>query len=166
LRSADTSKSLLLFPVVAVVAAAVAFVMLAIVFGYKNAVYLYTVKLTYIPEPHALYDGNLFCFAMALMAIAITGLICGFASRRVRAEALHAAALTWLCPALVGMVATFPGGSYFCMWPVFFGALGLGLLYFGSREEGPGPSAVAGVLAFCRPRRCACFPPDGRYSCG
>jgi hypothetical protein len=151
-------KALLLFPVVAVVAAAVAFVMLAIVFGYKNAVYLYTVQLTYIPEPKALYEGNLFCFAIALMAIAITGLICGFASRWLRAEALHAAALTWLCPVLVGMVAFFPGGSYFCMWPVFFGALGLGLLYFGSREEGPGPRLLLASVLFAAPALCL-IPP-------
>ena len=151
-------KALLVMPLVAVVAAAVAFVMLAIVFGYHNAVYLYTIKLTYIPEPHALYDGNLFCFAIGLMAIAITGLMCGFASRRLRAEALHAAALTWLCPVLAGMVAMFPGGSYFCMWPIFFGALGLGLLYLGSREEGPGPGLLLASVFFAAPALCL-LPP-------
>jgi hypothetical protein len=151
-------KALLLFPVVAVMSAATAFAILAIVFGYHNAVYLYTVKITYIPEPRALYDGNLYCYAMALMAIAITGLIYCLASRRLRAEELHAAALTWLCPVLAGMVAFFPGGSYLCMWPVFFGALGLALLYFGGREQGPGPALLLASLLFAAPALCM-LPP-------
>jgi len=151
-------KALLLCPLAAVAALVIASVMLAIVFGYKNAVYLYTVKLTYIPEPHALYDGNLFCFAIGLMAAAITGLICGFAGRRLRPEALHAAALTWLCPALVAMLMMFPGGSYFCMWAIFFGTLGLALLYLGSREEGPTPVLLLASVLFAAPALCL-LPP-------
>ncbi|MEI7940419.1 MAG: M20/M25/M40 family metallo-hydrolase [Verrucomicrobiota bacterium] len=151
-------KALLLFPVVVVLSAAAAFGILALVFGYHNAVYLYTVKITYIPEPRALYDGNLYCYAMALMAIAITGLIYWLASRRLRAEELHAAALTWLCPVLAAMVAFFPGGSYLGMWSVFFGALGLALLYFGDREQGPGPALLLASLLFAAPALCL-LPP-------
>jgi hypothetical protein len=151
-------KSLLLFPVAALGSALIALAMFSIVFGYKNVVHLYTVKITYIPEPSALYDGNLYCYAFGLMALAFSGATYYFASRRLRVEELQAAAMTWLCPLLAVLVMKFSGGSYLAMWPILFGSLGLALLYFGKREEGPGPILLVAATLFAIPALCL-LPP-------
>ena len=150
--------SLLLFPLTALLSAGLALAMLAAAFGYDNMVHLYTVKITYIPEPRAFYEGNLYCYAFGLMALAVSGLIYGAASRRLRAEELHAAALTWLCPVLVGTMLTFSGGSYLFMWPILFGALGLALICLGDREKGPGPLLLLVAVLFAVPALCL-LPP-------
>ena len=150
--------SLLLFPLTAVLSAGLALAMLSAAFGYDNMVHLYTVKITYIPEPRAFYEGNLYCYAFGLMALAVAGLIYGAASRKLRAEELHAAALTWLCPVLVGTVLTFSGGSYLFMWPILFGALSLALICLGDREKGPGPLLLLAAVLFAIPALCL-LPP-------
>ncbi len=143
--------SLILFPVAALVVCAVVLGMLVAVFGYENVVHVYTVKLTYIPEPRAFYDGNLFCWSFALMTAAITLLIYGTAGRWIRTTSLYAAGLTWMCPVLVAALGPFAGGSYLFTWPILFGAAGLCLLYFGDREEGPGTALLLGALLFATP---------------
>ena len=158
LRLSGYLKALLLFPVAALLSAFAAIVMQCIVFGLKNTLHLYTVKFTYIPEPRALYDGNLYCCAFALMAIAVTGALYGLASRRLRAEELHAAVLTWLCPVAIGLTVKFPGGEYLGTWPVLFGALGLAVLCFGSREEEPGAPLLLLALLFAAPALCLLLP--------
>ncbi len=151
-------KSMLLFPVAALLAALLGTALFAAAFGFQNVLHLYLVKITYIPEPRALYDGNLFCSAIGLMAIATTGALYAWASRRLRAEELHAAALTWLCLLLAGLIIYLPGGSYLFTWPVLFGALGLGLLYLGRREEGPGAPVLLLASLFAAPALCL-LPP-------
>lgn len=146
--------SLLLFPTAAIPSAILACLMLAAVFGWDNMLHLYTVKFTYIPEPRAFYFGNYYCGTFALMAIAVTGLVYVTAARRLRAENLHAAALTWFCPALVVAVLYFPGGSYVMLWPLFFGTLGLALLYCCRRHEGPGPLLLLLSTLFATPALC------------
>jgi hypothetical protein len=153
--------ALLLFPLTAALSAGIALAMLSAAFGYENVVHLYTVKVTYIPEPRAFYEGNLYCYAFGLMALAVAGLIYCAASRRLRAEELHAAALTWLCPVLVGTVLTFSGGSYLFMWPILFGALGLALICLGNRETGPGPLLLLVAVLFAVPALCL-LPPGWR----
>ncbi len=151
-------KALLLFPLAALLSAAASLAMLSAAFGYDNMVHLYTVKLTYIPEPRAFYDGNLFCCSFGLMALAISGLVYGLAARRLLAEELCAAGLTWLCPVLAGLALYFTGASYLFMWPVFFGALGLALICLGNREEGPGPRLLLASVPFAAPALCL-LPP-------
>ncbi len=144
-------KALLLFPLAGVAAVAATLAMLSAAFGYDNMVHLYTVKLTFIPEPRAFYDGNLFCYSFGLMALALSGLIYWMAARRLRAEELYAAGLTWLCPLFAAFLLYFPGGSYLVTWPVFFGALGLALISLGDRETGPGPRLMLISTLFAIP---------------
>ena len=158
IRVGGFAAALLLFPVAAVLSAAAALAMLSAAFGFDNMVYLYTVKFTYIPEPRAFYDGNLFCCSFGLMALALSGLVYWAAARRLRAEELHAAGMTWLCPLLAVFLLYLPGGSYLAMWPVFFGALGLALICLGNRETGPGPLLLLISLLFAAPALCL-LPP-------
>lgn len=158
LRAAGYILSLLLFPLAAAFSTVLALAMFCAVFGYDNVLYLYTVKLTYIPEPRAMYDGDLFCYAFGLMTIAVTTAIYCLAGRKLRAEELHAAGLTWLCPVLALLATRFPGGSYLFMWPVLFGALGLALLYLGRRETGPGPLLLLLATLFAVPALCLLTP--------
>ena len=151
-------KALLLFPVAAVLSMAAALAMMSAAFGYENTVHLYTVKFTYIPEPRAFYDGNLFCCSFGLMALALSGLVYFAAARRLRAEELHAAGLTWLLPVLAGLVLYLDGGSYLATWPILFGACGLALLYLGKRESGPGSLPLLASLLFAVPALCL-LPP-------
>ncbi len=53
--------SLLVAPVVTLLAALAALAMLAVVFGYEHTLYLYTVRFTYIPGPRAFYYSNHCC---------------------------------------------------------------------------------------------------------
>jgi hypothetical protein len=151
-------KSLLLAPFALVISAAAALAIFAAAFGFKNVVYLYTVKLSYIPEPRALYDGNLYCCSLGLMAIALTGGLYFWASHRLRSEELHAAALTWLCLVLVVLAVYLPGGSYLFTWPILFGAIGLAVLYRGGREQGPEAPVLFLAGLFAIPALCL-LPP-------
>ena len=150
--------SLLIVPGATLLAALASLLLLAVVFGYENTIYLYTVKFTYIPEPRALYYGALYCYAFAAAAVATAGLVFSFASRWMRIANLYAAGLLWLCPVLTGLVLLFPGGSYLLAWPVFFGALGLAWLYTGKRGEEPGPLRLLAATLFAIPAICLISP--------
>ncbi|HRZ82949.1 MAG TPA: M20/M25/M40 family metallo-hydrolase [Candidatus Hydrogenedentes bacterium] len=151
-------KALLLFPVAAGAAAGLALGMFCVVFGYENVVHLYTVKLTYVPEPRALYDGNLFCISFGLMALAAALLVHIPAARRLRAAELQAAAMVWLCPLVAGAAVLFPGGAYLFTWPVLFGTGALLLLLAGSRKGEPGPGLLLAAALFAAPALCL-LPP-------
>lgn len=151
-------KSLLLFPVAAALSALMATAGFAAVFGLENVIHLYAVKLTYIPEPRALYDGNLYCYVFGLAAIAITGALYWLAARRLRAVELHAAGLTWLCPVLAGLMFYLSGGSYLLTWPILFGALSLLILYSSGREGEPGAPLLLLATLFAAPALCL-LPP-------
>ena len=141
-----------------VAAALAAFAMLAVVFGYENAPYLYTVKFTYIPGPEAFYYSKLYCYAFGAMGIAIGGLLLSLVARRLRASDLYAAGLVWMLPILAVMVAMFPGGSFLATWPILFGALGLAVVCLGTREEGTGPGWLLAASLFAIPALCL-LPP-------
>ncbi len=151
-------RALLLFPAAAGAAALLALGMFCLVFGYENVVHLYTVKLTYVPEPRALYDGNLFCVAFLFMALAVSLFIHVPAARRLRAAELQAAAMAWLCPLVAGTALLFPGGAYLFTWPVIFGAGALLLLLAGSRKGEPGPGLLLAAALFATPALCI-LPP-------
>lgn len=151
-------KGLLLFPFAAAAAAIPALVMFCIVFGYENVIHTYTVQFTYLPEPRALYDGNLYCYAMGLMALAAAGFLYCAAGRRLRAQDLHAAALTWLCPGLIACKLLLPGGSFVLMWPVLFGAAGLTMLCLGDREKRTGPARLL-LASLCAVPALCLLPP-------
>lgn len=150
--------SLLIIPAAILLAALAAFAMLAVVFGYENAVHLYTVQFTRIPEAHAFYHSNLYCYAFGAMAIAIAGLIFSLVCRRMRVCNLYAAALVWLCPVLAGMVILFPGGSYLITWPLLAGSLGLLVVCLGARETGVHPLWLLAATLFALPALCL-LPP-------
>ncbi len=150
--------SLLLFPVTALVCAAIALAMFIMVFGYDNVVHLYTVQPRYIPGPRALYDGSLYSYAVGLMALAVATLIYSLASRRLRVEALHAASLAWLCPIVLATAYFLPDGSYMFTWPVLFGALGLATLYRGDLKSEPASSRLLVATLFAVPALCL-LPP-------
>ncbi|NLV46039.1 MAG: M20/M25/M40 family metallo-hydrolase [Candidatus Hydrogenedentes bacterium] len=139
-------------------AALTAFAMLATVFGYENALYLYTVKFTYIPGPEAFYYSKLYCYAFGAMGIAIGGLFFSLVARRLRVSDLYAAGLVWMLPILAVMVFMFPGGSFLATWPILFGALGLALVCLGTREEGISPGWLLAATLFAIPALCL-LPP-------
>jgi len=141
-----------------VAAALAAFAMLAWVFGYENALYLYTVKFTYIPGPEAFYYSKLYCYAFGAMGIAIGGLLFSLVARRLRASDLYAAGLVWMLPILAVMVAMFPGGSFLASWPILFGTLGLVVVCLGTREEGTGAGWLLAAALFAIPALCL-LPP-------
>lgn len=121
--------ALLLFLPTAVVCMVLAFIIFGIVFGFDNIMTFFVVRPSYIPDVRIFYDGNLFCYAIALMTMAITTFAYGAAGKRLRVVELYAASLAWLCPILIVLALYLPGGSYLFLWPVIFGALSVGILY-------------------------------------
>ncbi len=150
--------SLLVVPLVTVVAALAALAMLAVVFGYENTMHLYTVKFTYIPGPRAFYYSTLYGYAFGAMALAIGGLLFSLACRWQRVCNLYAAGLVWLCPVLAIMIVLFPGGSFLITWPLLAGSLGLVLVCLGAREDGVHPLWLLLATVFAVPALCLLSP--------
>ncbi len=151
--------ALMLMPVTLGIAIIAAVALQALAFGYENTVHLYTVSFTYLPDLRALYYGNLYGYAYGLIALAVMGMMIAPASRRLRVAELYAAGLLWLCPMLVLILRTFPGGSHLFSWPLIFGALGLVVCCMGKSGESdaqPGRILIAAVFAV--PALCLLLP--------
>lgn len=151
-------KSMLVFPLAALTSLCVATLLFCLVYGFKNVYHTYFVQFTYVPEPRALYQGNLYCYSIGLMTIAVMGAAYWLAGRKLRAEELQAAGMTWLIPVLAVLQFYVPEGSFLVMWPVLFGALGLGVLCAGRRQDAPGPYALLVATLLAAPALCLWTP--------
>ena len=143
--------ALLLFLPVAFVCMVLGFIAFGIVFGFGNIVTFFVLRPSYIPEIRIFHEGNLYCYAIALLTIAITTFTYGAAGKRLRVVEVYAASLAWLCPILIVMALYFPGGSYLFLWPVIFGAFGVGILEFGDANLERRPWLLFVVLLFGMP---------------
>lgn len=143
--------ALLLFLPVALVCMVLGFIIFGIVFGFGNISTFFITRPSYIPDVRIFYDGNLFCYAIALMTMAITTLTYGAAGKRLWVSELYAASLAWFCPILIALALYFPGGSYLFLWPVIFGALGVGVLAFGDANLERRPWLLLVMLLFGMP---------------
>lgn len=77
-------------------------------------------------QQYLLYNtGQFFLGFVALTLGLLTWYYAGF-RRRIAAPDLHAGAMLWVLPLLIGLHVYAPSGSYLIAWPLFFGTLMLG----------------------------------------
>lgn len=142
---------ILAFGVCAIGAAVVSLGLLVIVFGPSKFLGLYTGDLLYLPDLRGIYQNDLYGTAFAASSICVTVWLAAFFFRFLRVENLAVGALAWWMGLLVLLEKFVPGGSYLAMWPLFFGALGLVVLFLLPDRKAPAPWAIALAALFALP---------------
>lgn len=126
-------------------------VMLAIIYGPRQAAAFYLDDLTHLPNLRALYDNDLFATAFVAMTVCVVSLVYGLLGRVIRVQNLAAGALVfWLAP-LALLAWYIPGGSYLAMWPLLFSSLGLAALFLAPNPEKVPKGWVAVLSVFALP---------------
>ena len=126
-------------------------VMLAIVYGPRQAAAFYLDDLTYLPNLRALYDNGLFAAAFVAMTVCVVSLVYGLLGRVIRVQNLAAGALVfWLAP-LALLAWYIPGGTYLAMWPLLFSSIGLAALFLASEPEEVPKGWVVVLTVFALP---------------
>ena len=142
---------ILAFGICAVCAALFTAFLLLIVFGPAKFLGLYTKDILYLPDLRGLYQNNLYGTAFAASTVCVIALLAVFFLRFLRVENFAVGALVWWLAVLAALEVFLPGGSYLAMWPLFFSALGLGVLFLLPDCERPAPWAIAVTTLFALP---------------
>ena len=116
---------IVVWPVVAALAAAVAVMIVAFLWGPDTTMRLYTENFTRIPDLTPLYHNTLYTTSYAAASIAVAALIYGALSRWIRSQSLIVGAYAWWVAVLFALNRLLPGGSFLAMWPLAFSALGM-----------------------------------------
>jgi len=125
--------------------------LLMIVLGPAKFLGLYTKDILYLPDLQGFYQNDLYGTAFAASSMCMIALVAMFFMRFLRVENLAVGALAWWLALLAVFEKLLPGGSYLAMWPLFFSAIGLGVLFLLPNREGPAPWAIALTTAFALP---------------
>lgn len=117
----------------AVTAVLVAMAMVALIWGPRTALTLYTKDITRIPDLFPLHQNGLFTTACAAASLMVVALVYNRFWGRLRVQSLAMGALLWWVAALVAVAIYLPGASYLLMWPLACSAIGNGLIFFRTR---------------------------------
>lgn len=94
------------------------------------------------------YRGKTYLLGFALLAVAVAWAVYNLFRKRVGGDNMTAGALLCWLLLLIPVCLLVPGGSYLLTWPLLFGLLGLGYMFY-VRSERPATVAQVAVLSLC-----------------